>query len=80
MVAVHFLPESQYPGVATGNFIYKPTVLDEKQHHLKEDQSRSHKSIAYLKTIYKKTPTRDIADQNKRKLYTRAPNDSMALR
>ena len=39
-VTVHFLPESQYPG----KVIYKPSVLDEKQLHLKQDRSRSHKS------------------------------------
>ena len=36
MVAVHFLPEPQYPG-GTGKFIYKPSILDEKQLHLKQD-------------------------------------------
>ena len=43
MVAVHFLPESQYPG-GTGTVIYKPLILDEKQLHLKQDRLRSRKS------------------------------------
>ena len=29
MVAVHFIPESQYPGRYTGKVIYKPSILDE---------------------------------------------------
>ena len=38
MVAVHFLPELQYPvPEGTGKVIYKPSVLDEKQLHLKQD-------------------------------------------
>ena len=28
----------------TGKFIYKPSVLDEKQLYLKQDQSRNHKT------------------------------------
>ena len=43
MVAVHFLPESQSQE-GTGKVIYKPSVLDEKQLHLKQDRLRSHKS------------------------------------
>ena len=43
MVAVSFLPESQYQK-GTGKVIYKPSVFDEKQLHLKQDQSISHKS------------------------------------
>ena len=40
MVTVDFLPESQYPG----KVIYKPSIIDEKQFHFKQDRSRSHKS------------------------------------
>ena len=40
MVAEHILPELQYPG----KVIYKSSVLDERQLHLKQDQLRSHKS------------------------------------
>ena len=40
MVAVHFFPESQYPD----KVIYKASVLDEKQLHLKQDRLRSNKS------------------------------------
>ena len=51
MVTVHFLPESQYP-VGTGKFIYNtvPAIVDEIQVHLKQDQSRSHKSAIYPRT------------------------------
>ena len=49
MVAVHFLPESQYPA-GTGKFIYKPAIVDEMQLHLKQDRSRSHKSTIYPRT------------------------------
>ena len=44
MVAVHFLPELQYPGRYTGKVIYKPSILDEEQLYLKQDLPRSHKS------------------------------------
>ena len=40
MVAVHFFPETQYQD----KVIYKASVLDEKQLHLKQDRLRSHKS------------------------------------
>ena len=29
----------------TGKVIYKPSILDEEQLHLKQDRSRSHKSV-----------------------------------
>ena len=34
----------------TGKFIYKPSIFDEKQFHLKQEQSRSHKSAVYSRT------------------------------
>ena len=46
MVAVYFLPESQYPTDAD-KFIYKPAIIDEIQLHLKQDRLRSHKSAIY---------------------------------
>ena len=49
MVAVHFLPESQYPA-GTGKFIYKPAIVYEIQLHLKWDRSRNHKSAIYPRT------------------------------
>ena len=39
----------QCPG--TGKVIYKPSILDEKQLHLKQDQSRSHKTAIYPRTV-----------------------------
>ena len=49
MVTVHFLPELQYPG--TGKVIYKPSIFDEEQLHLKQDQPKSHKSAVWSTTV-----------------------------
>ena len=66
MVAVHFLPDHNTQE-GTGKVICKPSVLDEKQLHLKQDRSRIHKVLSSLGAT-----TSVIADQNKRKLCTRA--------
>ena len=34
----------------TGKFVYKPSIFDEKQLHLKQERSRSHKSAVYSRT------------------------------
>ena len=34
----------------TGRFVYKPTIFDEKQLHLKKERLRSHKSAVYSRT------------------------------
>ena len=35
----------------TGKFIYKPSILDEKQLYSKQDQSRNHKTAVYPRTV-----------------------------
>ena len=35
----------------TGKVIYKPSIFDEEQLHLKQDRSRSHKSAVYPRTV-----------------------------
>ena len=60
----------------TGKVIYKPSIFDEEQLHVKQDQSRSHKSAVYPRTV----TTRVIVAQNKKKLCARAPNSCMCLR
>ena len=47
MVAVHFLPELQYPE-GTGKVIYKPSIFYEEQLHLKQNRLRNHKMPSSL--------------------------------
>ena len=49
MVTVHFhsRPDLNTQG-GRGKFIYKPSILDEKQVHLKQDQLRNHKVLFTL--------------------------------
>ena len=50
MVAVHFLPESQYPG-GTGKFIYKLAILDKKTAPSQTGSIEKHKSTVYPRTV-----------------------------
>ena len=61
----------------TGKFIYKPSILDEKQLHLKQNQSRSHKRTIYPMTI---TTLQHmlLLTENKRKLCASVPSNCMA--
>ena len=50
-VAMYISFQNQNTQGGTGIFIYKPSILDEKQLHVKQDQLRSHKSATEPKEV-----------------------------
>ena len=57
MVAVLFLPESQYPG-GTGKFIHKPAILDEQQLQIDLEALKVSRTVAMLQHVLLLTETK----------------------